>query len=108
MTSLERLPDFARDYEAQFDWYVCKAGRPVALRFEQAVEMTFIRLSRQPTLGRVRRFSHPKLAGLRSLAVVSPFDRILIFYRIHQNTIIVWRLMHGARNLSRRLLEPND
>jgi toxin ParE1/3/4 len=108
MNSVERLPDFVADYEARFAWYLREAGESIALKFEAALEKTFIRLSRQPTLGSVRRFKHPKLVGLRSFAVSSPFDKTLIFYRIEENKIVMWRLMHGARDLGSRLLEPND
>jgi plasmid stabilization system protein ParE len=105
---LNALPDFIADYKAQFTWYLGEAGEGMALKFERAVEMTFFRLSREPSLGRARKFRHPKLSGLRSLAILKPFDRILIFYRLEDDRVVIWRLMHGARNLSRRLLESNE
>jgi plasmid stabilization system protein ParE len=106
MTPVERLPDFVSDYEAQFSWYLRKAGEATALQFEGAVEKTFRRLSQEPSLARVRRFRSPKLSGLRSFNVSKPFDKFLVFYRINENALVMWRLMHGARNLLRRLLEP--
>jgi plasmid stabilization system protein ParE len=108
MNSVERLPDFVADYEARFAWYLREAGEAIALKFEAAVEKSFIRLARQPTLGRLRHFKHPKLAGLRSFGVATPFDKNLMFYRIEEDKIVLWRLMHGARNLGRQLVEPND
>jgi plasmid stabilization system protein ParE len=108
MIPVERLPDFIADYEARFGWYLREGGEAIALRFEAAVEESFIRLSRQPTLGRVRRFPHPKLFNLRSFAVCKPFDKNLIFYRSDGNMVVMWRLIHGARDLGRRLLDLNN
>jgi plasmid stabilization system protein ParE len=79
MSPVERLADFRRDYENQFEWYLAKAGEKIALNFEEAVEKTFIRLAKKPTLGRLRHFRHPKLTGIRSFAVCAPFDQILVF-----------------------------
>jgi plasmid stabilization system protein ParE len=65
------------------------------------------KLSRQPDLGRVRHFRNPPLHGLRSLQVDPPFNRLLIFYRHSKIEIVAERLMHGARDLPRRLTEPS-
>jgi toxin ParE1/3/4 len=99
---------FAEDYAKQFDWYVTEGGRDVAIRFQEAVKDTINRIENEPTLGRKRRFRHPHLAGLRSIVVTKPFDRILIFYRFDPQQLDIWRMMHGARDLGRRLLEAND
>src|SRR5690349_3778037 len=108
MKSVERLPEFVADYEARFAWYLHEAGEAIALKFEAAVENSFIRLARQSTLGRVRHFKNPKLARLRSFAVTPPFDKNLMFYREDEGKIVMWRLMHGARDLGRRLIERNE
>jgi hypothetical protein len=34
------------------------------------------------------------------------FDRIVI-YRVANDTLEAWRLLHGARDLPRRLIEPH-
>jgi len=64
-------------------WYVREAGDEVA-----------------------RRFRDPKLRALRSFAVEQPFQRFLIFYREDGATLQAVRLMDGARDLPRRLVEP--
>jgi len=46
------------------------------------------------------------LRGLRSIQVESLFQRLPIFYRFNKTEVIAERLMHGARNLPRRLAEP--
>jgi plasmid stabilization system protein ParE len=103
---LRRNPTFTSDAQNQFDWYWEKAGEAVAWRFGAAVEETILALARQPELGARRRFKHPRLIGLRSFRVQSPFGRILLFYRVNETELEFWRLMHGARDLARRLLEP--
>ena len=36
------------------------------------------------------------------------FDKLLIFYRVEAGTLNLIRLMHGARDLPRRLIEPPE
>ncbi len=103
---VDRKPDFKEDLGRQFEWYFRKAGEDVAWRFVVAVDQTLEELRLQPYLGRRRRFRHPLLAGLRSFRVEPPFTRFLIFYRADSDVVDAWRLMHGGRNLSRRLVEP--
>jgi plasmid stabilization system protein ParE len=40
------------------------------------------------------------------LSVRRPFHRHLIFYRYDAEMVYILRVMHGARNLGRRLREP--
>jgi len=87
-------------------WYVREAGEELARRFQQAVDSRLRLLSEQPGLGRLRRFNHPRLRGLRSFALDPPFHRYLIFYREDGTTLQAVRLMDGARDLPRRLAEP--
>ena len=101
-----RNPCFTADVRKEFEWYWDEAGEEVAWRFEAAVERTLLALSQQPGLGRERRFRHPTLRGLRSFRVEPPFKKLLVFYRVEGDVIEAWRLMHGARDLPRRLAEP--
>ena len=97
---------FLADFDAQFRWYENEAGWEVACRYLLAVDQTLEKLAERPDLGCVRHFEHPDLQDLRSFRVEPPFHRRLIFYR-HDNTVLdVVRVMHGARDLSRRLLQP--
>ena len=97
---------FKQDYAKQFAWYVDEAGPELARRFQAAVDQTLRKLAHQPDLGRPRRFRNPKLHGLRSTHVERPFNKILIFYRVSEEALGAVRLMHGARDLPRRLAEP--
>lgn len=65
-------------------------------------------LASQPGLGIRRHFAAPELARIRSIQVRKPFDQHLVFYW-DGDTLRIERVMHGARDLPRRLLEePNQ
>jgi toxin ParE1/3/4 len=100
--------DFTADFENLFAWYVDKAGAEVAWRFQTALDKSLLKLALRPDLGRLRHFPHRKLLGLRSFPVEPPFEALLIFYRANEAKLDVFRLMHGARNLPRRLREPRS
>jgi plasmid stabilization system protein ParE len=106
--AFRKSPLFTADVQREFVWYWDEAGEDMAWRFEAAVERTLLSLAWQPGLGRKRSFRHPVLRELRSLRVEPPFKKLLIFYRAGDDGIEVWRLMHGARDLPRRLLDPLD
>lgn len=106
--AIRKAPDFMADFENVFAWYVEKADVEVAWRFQHALDNSLVKLSILPDLGRPRHFRHPKLQGLRSFLVEHPFEKILIFYRASENVLEAVRLMHGARNLPRRLAESPE
>ena len=103
--SVHKTETFVVDVASQFTWYLVEAGEPTAWRFIEAVDATLNLLGRHPEQGRRRHFSHPALNGIRSFRVAAPFDSFLIFYRPTADTLQAWRLMHGARDLPRRLTE---
>lgn len=104
--SLHRAEEFNADFDQQHRWYLENAGEELAERFVTAVENTLQFLSTQPDLGHRRKFRHPALAGIRSFRIELPFQKILIFYRHTTSELSAERLMHGARDLPRRLVEP--
>jgi toxin ParE1/3/4 len=103
--SLQHAGFFWEDMARQVDWYRDEASPEVAERFVDAVETTLNFLARQPALGRARFRNWPELAGIRSYRVCKPFHRFLIFYRHDDSTLFAERLIHGGRDLPRRLLE---
>ena len=103
--AVQKSDAFESDYERQFAWYVEKGGDALAWRFQAALDATLAKLARQPDLGRPRRFRHPILRDLRSSPLARPFNRLLIFYRIRGDALQAWRLIHGSRDLPRRLVE---
>jgi toxin ParE1/3/4 len=106
--ALHRSDDFNRDFDLQYRWYLEQAGEAVAERYLQALLGTLRLLATQPGLGRQRKFRHPALQGVRSFRLASPFHVHLIFYRHDTTELFAERLMHGARDLPRRLVEPPD
>ena len=78
--------------------YIANDNPAVALRFVEAVEKAFERLAEMPTMGRVREFNNPRLAGIRMWPVPG-FAKYLIFYRVTENQIRVLRVLHGARDI---------
>jgi len=103
--AIQKASAFTADFESLFSWYVDKAGVEVAWRFQATLDISLAKLSIRPDLGRPRHFRHPKLLGLRSFLVERPFENLLIFYRANDQVLDAVRLMHGARNLPRRLRE---
>jgi toxin ParE1/3/4 len=99
---------FLADIDHRVRYYLREANPAVAWKFEAALDATLLRISENPALGRVRHFRNPLLHDLRSICVNKPFERILLFYKFDSTTLQSVRLIHGARNLPRRLLEPND
>jgi toxin ParE1/3/4 len=104
--ALHRSDDFNRDFDLQYRWYLEQAGEAVAERYLNAVVVTLRLLATQPDLGRRRKFRHPDLGGICSFRLASPFGAHLIFYRHSSAELSAERLMHGARDLPRRLIEP--
>jgi len=94
------------DLTHQYRWYLDNASVEVAERFLAAFDATMERLLQMPTLGRQRRFRAVELRGVRSLQIEGRYRAHLIFYRITGKVVSVERVMHGARDLGRRLLEP--
>jgi len=90
----------------QVDWYRENAGPEVAERFVDAVEMTLSKLANTPDMGRRRFREWPELEGMRSFRVQRPFHRLIVFYRTDSTILFAERLIHGARDLPRRLRKP--
>lgn len=104
--ALRRSQDFDEDFDLQYRWYLKYADESVADRYLDAVWKTLKFLATQPELARRRQFRNPALRDMRSFRVVSPFEVHLVFYRHNATELSVERLMHGSRDLPRRLVEP--
>ena len=97
---------FLADLDLQFRWYETQAGWDVAWRYLLEVDAALERLAEHPELGWRRNFKHPELLNLRCWLIARPFRRHLIFYRHDEHTLDAVRVMHGARDLARRLRQP--
>jgi len=96
-----------RDMLLQYQWYLNQAGIDIAERYLLAVDEAIRKLAGQPDLGIIRHFQSPELRNIRSSHAEGSFDKHLIFYRA-DDTLSIERVMHGARDLPRRLLEDPD
>ena len=82
--------------------YLLDQSGDVAWRFVDAVETTLKDLAGRPGVGSPKHYDHPALAGLRSWWV-SGFPNHLIYYFPLAEGIDVIAIMHGARDLERRI-----
>ena len=103
--ALHRSDYFNEDFDLQYRWYLREAGEEIAERYFAAVLASLRELARHPGLGRERRFRDEALKGLRSFRIGRPFHRHLVFYRATENELFAERVMHGTRDLPRRLRE---
>lgn len=106
MLSSRYSEETIRDLDLQYEWYAENAGADVAERYLAAMEKTRLSLCQQPDLGRICHFRSRKLAKLRCSRMEGAFGKHLIFYRLHDDTLYVFRVIHGMRDLPRRLLDP--
>lgn len=86
--------------------FFAKQNIEKALRFDQAVFDSFERLCKMPLVGSERKFSNPKLWGIR-LWFVKEFEKYLIFYRVFDNYIEIVRVLHSTQDID-SILEDED
>jgi toxin ParE1/3/4 len=103
---IHRSAWFNGDFDLQYRWYLREAGAEIAERYLAAALATTRQLALHPGLGRERKFRHEALKGLRSFRVERPFHRHIVFYRATETELFIERVMHGTRDLPRRLREP--
>lgn len=104
--TIQRTEEASLDIRLQSDWYDVHAGADISERYLMSLIETLKDLAVQPDLGRVRKFRNQRLARLRSFPIQGSFHKHLIFYRIEDDTLVVFRVLQGMRDLPRRLLEP--
>ena len=101
------------DYAAWFDadvhlrtaWYIEQGGSELADRFVTAVEFTVRKLATNPHRGRRPYPDDADLGSLRCVLVERPFHKYILYYRFTPDILSLERLIHGARDLPRRLRE---
>jgi plasmid stabilization system protein ParE len=96
-----------QDMALQYHWYLENADSDVAERYLVAIHHTILLIAERPDLGCRRHFKTPELRRIRSIQVRKPFDRHLLFY-MDGNELRIERVMHGARDLPKRLLEDPE
>lgn len=77
--------------------YLRASDETVAVRFLEAAYDTFEFIAENPLIGRARpEFDHADLRSWR----VTGFRSYIIFYRPMADRVQIWRVLHGARDLS--------
>ena len=104
--ALRASPYFSADFDGQIAWYVERAGEQVARRYADTVVHTLRRHCENPEIGPRCEFKHPMLQMLRFCQIARPFQKHVIFYRYDDTSLFAERVMHGTRDLPRRLIEP--
>ena len=99
-------PAARRDVLLQFEHYLNQNAPDVAARFLEAVETAVAQLLEMPGMGAPKALKNSSLAGLRSWPV-SGFEEIRVYYRIHEDTLRVIRVLHGRRDI-KRILEKES
>jgi plasmid stabilization system protein ParE len=98
--------DFPVDVAEQVRWYARQRDELLALDYARAVQATLEFLAQHPNLGMLCTYPEPQLADLRFYLVEKPFNRHLIYYRVSGEDLVAFRVVPGARDLPRRLLDP--
>jgi len=102
---VQYAPWFDADFHFRTAWYAEQGGDELAVRFVNAVEATVRKLAENPHLGWRPYPRDPDLAELHSVLVEPPFRKHILYFRFTQEELFVERLIHGARDLPRRLRE---
>lgn len=97
MANAIRSPQADQDLADIADTLAQRSPR-LALRFIDAAEETFAKLTEMPGLGAKFESSNPRLDGLQ-VWPVKQFPNHLIFYRSRDQRIEIVRVLHGARDL---------
>jgi plasmid stabilization system protein ParE len=104
---LRRADQSNADFETLFRWLREQGGTDLAIRFLFSVDNTLEKLAEHPHLGPRLKSRHPRLGDMHSFLVTRPFNHYLVFYRFDEIHLQALRLMHGARDLPKRLLEDS-
>ena len=75
--------------------------------YVDAVQATVEKLANRSDLGLLRFKKSPELKGIRSLQVHAPYQRHLNSYRFDDEALFAERIIHGARDFPRRLLQSS-
>jgi len=82
--------------------FISQTSEEAAFRFLDAANTEFLKLCRQPFLGRERQPIQSLLRNVRSWSI-SEFPQHIIFYRVEDECIRIVRVLHGARDIDQML-----
>lgn len=84
------------DIQQQVEYYAHQSGLPLSERFVQAVQETLVYLTEFPGSGSLLQTRTERLRDIRCWPV-KHFPKHLIYYRVRGETLLVLRVLHGAR-----------
>ncbi len=87
--------------------YIASDSVRAARAFRDSIRHTCSVLTGMPGLGVFSSFGNPKLSDMRFWPLKG-FEKYLIFYRMTEEHLEVFLLLHGARKLSSIFSEPED
>ena len=94
-----------RDVDEAIDHYLGEAGEKAALGFIDDLERVFSHVAHRPAAGSPRYAHALDLPGLRSWPLKHyPY---LVFCTERGDSIDVWRVLHGKRDVPARMREPD-
>ncbi len=102
---VQYAPWFDADLHLRTAWHAEQGGEELAERFVDAVESTVRKLAENPHIGWRPYPRDSDLVEIHSVLVERPFRKHLLYYRFTDEELLVERLIHGARDLPRRLRE---
>ena len=99
MTRLAITPEARADFNDIISGLYVEAGSAVAMRFSTSFDGAFVRLTEFPRIGAPR----PKFGPTVRIWTIEPY---VIFYRYTDtsDTVLVLRILHGRRKLTRKML----
>lgn len=87
--------------------YLAKDNQTIVQAFRKQLEQTCSLLADMSGIGTPRNFNNAHLTGVRSHPL-KQFEKYLVFYQVHDESMHVIRVLHGARNLPVLLEEDTD
>jgi len=94
---IRRTRQFGRDVIAICS-YIRERNADAAARVFDAIENTSETISELPGIGTIWHSPYPGLDGMR-VVTVAPYRNYLIFFRLVEDTVELYRVVHGAREL---------
>jgi toxin ParE1/3/4 len=78
--------------------FIARDNFDAAMRFYDAVDMTYRQIRAHPTRWPRYELPEPRLANLRKRAVFG-FRNYLVFYEVGGDVVEIIRVLHGARDI---------
>lgn len=95
-----RLLSIAEEDFAEIIYYIAAENSKAAEQLADKIEKNLALLSDNPHLGRIPRDTDLKELGYRYLII----ENYLAFYTVEKRTVLIHRIIHGARNYKSLLL----